>query len=1148
MQRLLPPSLVLMTLGLASAAEKTDLVAVPNEPAMKVPKGVEMRVAADDKGQGVVSPTALTFDESGALYVAETHRFLDGVEDDREHLYWYLDDLAARTTDDRRALHEKWKAKVPLEKLTKKSESIRRLVDRDGDGKFEDSGVFADGFNDVLDGTGSGLLALDGSVYYACIPKIWALRDTNQDGKADEKTVLQEGFGVHVSFSGHDLNGFVLGPDGRLYGTIGDRGLNLTTREGKKLELTDQGCVIRFEPDGSGLEIVHTGLRNPKEVAFDQAGNLFTVDNNSDQGDKARLVYIVEGADSGWEMEHQTMSSFHQQIGFTEYPPNRWMAERMWEPANPDQPAYMLPPVANITSGPSGLTFHPGTGFLEKEAGRFVVCDYRGSAPGSGLWSFKVDPQGAGMKLVDPRKLVWGVTATDVEYSWDGKLFVTDFCGGWTTHEEGRVISLDAGKATWRAEQAAETARLMREGFDQRPAAELATLLKHPDQRVRLRAELALTRKSEGLEVFKTTIASTDPVERMQGIWGLGVMARRGSAMRPPGATDFSSLPDVGKEAEATKLLLPLLKHADAEVRAQTIKVLGDAGKMSKGLQLGVLIADPSPRVRFFATIAAGKLRAYGETSAIWDMLTANAGKDPYLFHAGAFALQRLTKDPQQLQALTLAPSAQVRLAAVVALRRMGSDVISEFLHDEDPRVANEAIRAIHDTSIEPVRPLVAALLDEPSVSTRKPFMLRRLIHSAFRVGGVENARRLVTVTNSPKLPVEVRREALRLLTLWPEPPVADQSTGHLMNLPKRDPEEVLPLIRESMPKWLKLQGELLTGVMQVVERYELPTEVVSDQALRTLIDSSAAPGKARAMALSVLAKRQPADLSAVLSKQVQAKDATLSMAALELLVERFPKEAIKPLLKAAESSEASISQSAWKSLGALKEEAVVPALVRQLESLRAKRGVSPVSVEVLEAARGRSEPEVKAAVEAYDASVKASTDPLAAVLPSLEGGDPAKGAEVFQSHSQAECRRCHRAEIGGDSGGEIGPNLAGVGNRGDRRYFLESLVSPSAKVAPGFGIVSLTLQNDATLGGVLLKETPDFVDVDASGKAWRIKRADIKTLTPAVSAMPPMGAILTPAELRDVVAWLAVQKQKVTAPTQAITPPVLDLKTFTTP
>jgi len=1148
MQRLLPPSLVWMTLGLASAAEKIDLVAVPNEPALKVPKAVEMRVAADDKGQGVISPTALTFDESGALYIAQTHRFQEGVEDDREHLYWYLDDLAARTTEDRRALHEKWKAKVPLEKLTRKSESIQRLVDRDGDGKFENSGIFADGFNDLLDGTGAGLLALDGTVYYACIPKIWALRDTNQDGKADEKNALLDGFGVHVSFSGHDLNGFVLGPDGRLYGTIGDRGLNVTTREGKKLELTNQGCAIRFEPDGSGLEILHTGLRNPKEIAFDQNGNLFTVDNNSDQGDKARLVYVVEGADSGWEMEHQTMASFHRQIGLAESPPNRWMAERMWAPANRHQPAYLLPPVANFTSGPSGLTFHPGTGFLEKEAGRFVVCDYRGSAPTSGLWSFKVEPQGAGMKLVNSRKLAWGVTATDVEYSWDGKLFVTDFRGGWATHNEGRVISLDAGKTTWRAEQAAETARLIKEGFDQRPAAELAALLKHADQRVRLRAQLALTRKAEGLEFLKTATASKDPVERLHGIWGLGVIARRGSAMRPPGATEFGALLDAGKQTEAIKVLRSLFEHADAEVRAQSVKVLGDAGATSKELQLGALIGDPSPRVRFFATLAAGKLKAEGETSAIWDMLRENAGKDPYLFHAGVFALQRLTRQPQQLQALTLESSPEVRLAAVVALRRMKSDVVSEFLYDDDPRVANEAIRAIHDESIEGVRPLVAALLDEPEISTRKPFMLRRLIHSAFRQGGAENAGRLIAVTNSPKLPLEVRREAFRLLTLWPEPPVADQSTGHLMNLPKRDPEEVLPLIREALPKWLKLQGELLTSVMEVVDRYQLPVEVVSDQVLRKLIDSPAAPGKARAMALSMWAKRQPVDLSTVLSKQIEAKDATLSLKALELLVEHFPAEAIKPLLKAAQSPHATVAQSAWKSLGALKIDAAAPVITRELASLQAKRGVSPVAVEVLEAARSRSEPEVKAAVEAYDLAVILSSDSLAAVLPSLEGGDPGKGADVFYSHSHAECRRCHRAEIEGDSGGEIGPNLAGVGSRGDRRYLLESLVDPSAKVAPRFGIVSLTLQNDAILGGVLLKESPDFVDVDAAGKAWRIKRSDIKTLTPAVSAMPPMGAILTPTELRDVVAWLAVQKQKVPVSSQTTDPPVLDPRTLEKP
>ena len=57
----------------------------------------------------------------GRIYVAETHRFSEGIEDDRNNLYWYLDDLAARKTADRRALHEKWKAKRSIEELTRKS-------------------------------------------------------------------------------------------------------------------------------------------------------------------------------------------------------------------------------------------------------------------------------------------------------------------------------------------------------------------------------------------------------------------------------------------------------------------------------------------------------------------------------------------------------------------------------------------------------------------------------------------------------------------------------------------------------------------------------------------------------------------------------------------------------------------------------------------------------------------------------------------------------------------------------------------------------------------------------------------------------------------------------------------------------------------
>ncbi|MCP4512519.1 MAG: dehydrogenase, partial [Fuerstiella sp.] len=65
---------------------------------------------------------------------------------------------------------------------------VLRLVDRDGDGVFDESTVFAEKLPFP-----EGILVYDGAVYVGAPPHIWKLRDTNGDHVADERTEWFDG-------------------------------------------------------------------------------------------------------------------------------------------------------------------------------------------------------------------------------------------------------------------------------------------------------------------------------------------------------------------------------------------------------------------------------------------------------------------------------------------------------------------------------------------------------------------------------------------------------------------------------------------------------------------------------------------------------------------------------------------------------------------------------------------------------------------------------------------------------------------------------------------------------------------------------------------------------------------------------------------
>lgn len=1109
----------------------------PLLPGLIIPEETTASIFADHQTDRVTSPTALTIAEDGSLYLAESNRFRFGVEDNRGNLYWVMDDIAARSTADRRALHEKWQHEVPLSRLTQKSEVVRILQDNNQDGRADHSAIFADGFNDLLDGTAAGIFAYEGVVYFACIPNIWALSDLDGDGKvtAEEKLIIQDGFGVRISLSGHDLNGFTLGPDGRIYGTIGDRGFDLETEEGHHYPFNDQGAAFRFEPDGSNFEVFHTGLRNPKEIAFNEVGDAFSLDNNADMGDQARLVYLVEGADSGWRTDHQTLHSFHRQIGLENAPPTRWVQDRMWELSNPAQPAWVLPPLAHISNGPSGLAFQPGTALGGKFANHFFICDYKGGPSASGIHTFAVEPQGASYQVKEKRKFIWGLGATDIDFGHQGTTYISDFVTGWKSAAQGRVIALNPATPH---PKAAEVSQLMKEGFRQRSANELMALLSHPDQRIRLRAQLALAEKPQALSSFysllhlRNALLDLPPenlllpplnfddelredntsVARLHATWGLAILARR------------------NKDPHATAALVGLLKSPDPELRAQAAKALGET-PIKDASRLIAALEDTSDRVRFFAALSLGRLRIKEAFEPLLTLaLHAADRNDPYLRHAAVIGLSGCASE-QELLTLSGHALPGMRLSSLLTLHRLKHTGVNRFLFDHSPSIRQEAIRIIHDTPIEEARPALLEVVDELLTKEKDevtPFTWRRLIHSTFRLSGQENAARLLRIANSAVVPLPERKEALRLLQQWTEPHPVDQSLGRFAPLGPRPLSDIRPLLEKKLSSLLANQSPLLNEAIALVAHYQVSPTGLGDADLLTLVQNRTIPTQARIVALNLLAE-DPSFITSpllikLLDQPLQEAPAALKLQALTLLTKQQPESSFSYLSRALTSSDIRYRQGAALQLATHPHQEVPLLLVAYFDRLREKETPDySIELEMTLAAKVSSHHAVHDTLQAYHDTL--ADDPLGPYLASLHGGDAAKGSAIYASHPAAQCARCHAIAPKVDATGMAGPHLAGIGNS-PRRSLLEALVLPSATIAPGFAPISLTLTNGQVLAGPLLDDTDEHTDLLVEGEALRVLKSDIQQSSQPVSPMPAMHQLLQEEEIRDLVAYLATLKK----------------------
>jgi quinoprotein glucose dehydrogenase len=915
------------------------------------------------------------------------------------------------------------------------------------------------------------------------------LRDTNGDLKADFREAVHTGFGVHIAFGGHDMHGLKIGPDGKLYWSIADRGSQVTTREGKQIDLPDTGAIFRCNLDGSEMEVVASGLRNPQELAFDEFGNLWTGDNNADGGDKARWVYVMEGGDCGWRIGWQWLPKL-----------GPWNSEKLWYEHGENTGAYILPPVGHVGRGPAGIAYYPGTGMPDEFAKTFLMCDFPG-----GIRAFSVKSKGAGFEVANDRQLVWEMNPVDVDFGPGGGIYIADWVYGWEKTGKGRIFRVfDPGMEKNPASM--ETKRLLAEGMLNRSMPELVKLLDHADMRVRQEAQFELVDRQEENTLEATANSGESQQQRLHAIWGLGQICR-----------SSRNVPSV---------LLKLLTDPAAEVRAQSAKVLGDLRAKPARSGIEKLLGDSSLRVQSFAAIALGKI---GDPKSLAPLITTiehNDNRDPWLRHATVMGLQGVVR-PEDLKRLISHKSGAVRLAAALVMRRSGDPQIAKFLEDSDPLIAVEAVRSINDVPINNAMPALV------KISGRKDlpdFATRRVLNAAFRTGGEMGAGILSDFAADSTRPTALREEALQMLGDWAAPGGRDRIVGLWRPLAARDSTIAANAISKH---WGQLFMKNSESIHLAAVRAAGALKIVPASYFLEVTTNGVVEIEARAEALRILGKGNAPERSLALALARNSENKVIRSTAEEIDHAARASGQLEGLLNDFTNGSLKQRQAVLKTLGTRNDEASAAVIrkwlkllnddVKSVTSSRQSAVPAELHLDVMEAAAERREPDIQQALAQLEKR-NGELGKVAAFQDALVGGDADSGRKIFLERADAGCLRCHKI---GNEGGDVGPNLTGVGTRLTRREILESIVTPNARIAPGFENVLLTLSNGETRAGIVKKEDARQLTIWAGEDGLvSVQKSTIQSRQVGLSPMPEdLTGILSKRDIRDLVEFLATSK-----------------------
>jgi putative heme-binding domain-containing protein len=134
--------------------------------------------------------------------------------------------------------------------------------------------------------------------------------------------------------------------------------------------------------------------------------------------------------------------------------------------------------------------------------------------------------------------------------------------------------------------------------------------------------------------------------------------------------------------------------------------------------------------------------------------------------------------------------------------------------------------------------------------------------------------------------------------------------------------------------------------------------------------------------------------------------------------------------------------------------------------------------------------------------------------------GDTERGRKVFNAETGPKCGGCH--SVGGKK--KVGPDLANIGAKLGKDGLYDSILNPSAGIAPDFYLWVLETKTQGDVIGIITEDTPQRVVVKTDATAEvHLKPTEIKSRRRSHLSLMPEDLMnyMTEQQLVDVVEYL---------------------------